>query len=131
MKICAISDTHGYLPDIKPCDILLICGDISPLNYQRSIPLMNDWIDCEFTEWVKNLPCEKVVFIAGNHDLFLERTPKEIIRDNLSILTNNKAKYLEDDYYDYLSDTGKIYRIYGTPACRIFGNWALCILMIH
>ena len=36
IKICAISDLHGYLPEIRPCDLVLVCGDSIPLNVQAS-----------------------------------------------------------------------------------------------
>ena len=35
IKICAISDLHGYLPKIEPCELVLICGDIVSLCAQR------------------------------------------------------------------------------------------------
>lgn len=35
IKICAISDLHGYLPKIEPCELVLICGDIVGLHAQR------------------------------------------------------------------------------------------------
>lgn len=39
MRICVLSDLHGNLIDnIEPCELVLICGDISPLKYQRSLP---------------------------------------------------------------------------------------------
>lgn len=28
INVCAISDLHGTLPEINPCELLLICGEI-------------------------------------------------------------------------------------------------------
>lgn len=39
MKICVLSDLHGFLIDyIQPCELVLICGDIVPLRMQRNKP---------------------------------------------------------------------------------------------
>ena len=36
IKVVAISDLHGYLPEIPECDLLCICGDLVPLNVQAN-----------------------------------------------------------------------------------------------
>ena len=70
LRVAAISDIHGYFPTIEePADILLIAGDISPLEIQFDKPKMKIWLETEFAYWVKNLPVERVFLIAGNHDL--------------------------------------------------------------
>ena len=38
--------------------------------------------------------------------------------------TNGKCVLLENEYSDYIANEGKVYRIFGTPMCHIFGNWA-------
>lgn len=70
ISICAISDLHGYLPKVEPCDLVLICGDIVPLRIQERTKDSYKWFSTEFKEWAMDLPCDKVIFIAGNHKIF-------------------------------------------------------------
>lgn len=124
MRICVISDLHGYLPIIEPCEILLICGDISPLRMQKNLPQCEKWLKTTFAEWIKELPCEQVFLVAGNHDYTIENRGYTWITSVITEPTDGKVIYLENNHTDYLSDDGKVYRIWGTPCCHIFGNWA-------
>lgn len=125
MKICILSDLHGFLiDDIQPCELVLICGDIVPLRMQRNKPQCEKWLKTEFADWIKSLPCEKVVFVAGNHDFVFENREFMWVNSIITFPTEGKAVYLDNSHFDYLSNDGKVYRIYGTPACHIFGNWA-------
>lgn len=123
MKICAISDLHGYLPEIiESADIILIAGDISPLEIQFNKPKMKVWVETEFAHWIKSLPVEKVFMVAGNHDSYFE----SISRSNVLSLyqaCNNKLVYLKNEIAHYYDVYGKLWSIFGTPYCHIFGNW--------
>lgn len=120
IKVCAISDCHGDLPEIKPCDLVLICGDSVPLNVQASTNGTKKWYKNKFKTWAENLPCEKVIFIAGNHEL---RFPgHQIVYENL-FPSSDKVTYLCHKEYIYTHD-GIDHRIFGTPYCHMFGNWA-------
>lgn len=130
MKIAAISDIHGnlieypsnYWKGLEECEVLFICGDILPLYYQTDIPNSREWLKTDFTEWCNKLPVEKIFFIAGNHDFIFERKSKEM-HDLFPM--NNKITYLCNEYIEYTSiqDTFE-YKIFGTPYCHKFGNWA-------
>lgn len=120
MRVCIISDCHGYLPELESCDLVLICGDIIPLEIQRSVTDSWIWYSTTFEFWAKKLPCDKVLFIAGNHEcgFYKQRGQyRELFPED------NKITYLEDDLYIYEKDS-KQYSIYGTPWCQIFGRWA-------
>ena len=73
MKVAAISDLHGNLPDyreaFKDVELLLICGDIAPLNVQANNYKSKRWFNEEFSWWIDSLPVEKCYFIAGNHKI--------------------------------------------------------------
>ena len=125
MRICVISDLHGNLiPNIEPCELVLICGDVSPLTYQRSKPSIDGWLKKRFSKWINDLPCEKVFMVAGNHDLCFENRAYDWKTEYIINPTNGKCVLLENEYSDYIANEGKVYRIFGTPMCHIFGNWA-------
>lgn len=123
LRICAISDTHGFLPEIEPCEILFICGDISPLNIQSNMIQMNEWIFDQFLNWIKSLPVKKVLLIAGNHDFFFEGIAESDII-NFEALTDFKLLYLCNESFSYITSSGRKISVFGTPYCHQFGNWA-------
>lgn len=109
MRFCALSDIHGNLIDnIDPCDVVLIAGDIFPLDIQSTTVKASVWLCQKFIPWAESLPCDKVVFIAGNHDFLFEQLPESEIMDVLP----RKIVYLEDEIYDYHG-----VKIFGTPWC--------------
>lgn len=132
MKIIAISDLHGLLPNIEEdFDLMLICGDICP-TYCHDWMFQDSWIKYDFINWINNLNFKnkdsKVVFIGGNHDNSLEKN--ENIGSYISKHTNDRAVYLLNQSYLFHykeHDNIKTYKIFGTPYCKIFNNWAFML----
>ena len=121
MKIIGISDLHGVLPLIPACDVVCICGDISPIEYDRYVYKVQEWFKTQFFNWVRILPCKKVIFIGGNHDFFLDgpldlKQIKELIEeDGLS----DKLVYLENESYQFEG-----IHFYGCPAVQHLPGWS-------
>lgn len=131
MKIIAISDLHGYLPDINPCDVLLICGDIVPLQVQSSTPRSEMWLRGEFANWINNLPCKHVIATWGNHDfigmhLGSSAVGKQRYDDCIGKPTNYKIEFLDGNYTNVIVGDEQI-KIWGSPWCKIFGSWAFMV----
>lgn len=121
MNIIAMSDLHGYLPEIEPCELVIICGDSVPLNVQNSFHNGIRWYRNKFKPWAEKLSCNKVLFIFGNHEL-LAREHEDTFFDLFPY--DSKVTLLHDSEYIYNSLDKKSYRIYGTPWCKQFGRWA-------
>ena len=121
MKLFAISDTHGGLPEIPECDVLVIAGDIVPLSLQRSVPGSLWWFESTFTDWVESLKCEKVILIAGNHDFVFD--PRLGAYDDTKISkskVSDKLVYLgPGESYEYNSKT-----FYSFPWTPVLKRWA-------
>lgn len=116
MKICISSDFHGYFPKIESCDLVLICGDIVDLSVQSSTKGSKKWFKNIFKSWAETLPCDKVLFIPGNHEVAVEHHESWYYAE---FPKDEKITFLSNDLYQY-----KSLFIFGTPYCKIFGNWA-------
>lgn len=109
MKFVAISDTHGQHSSLilPEGDVLIHAGDLSRRGTQDEI--------FYFIHWFAELPYRYKVFIAGNHDFYLENTPNELIQSQLP------------ENVFYLNDSGIVIegiRIWGSPITPYFHNWA-------
>lgn len=127
MIIDAISDLHGHYPELPGGDALLLGGDYTATN---TIP---EW--SEFFDWLKKQDYSHKVYIAGNHDRFLEQcmSTTEVYKHFLSHqfitcfdqIEELKKEFLEfhikNSYYilDEMIEIEGI-KIYGTPWTKTF-----------
>ncbi len=107
MKLCCFSDTHAqeeYL-SIPECDILIFAGDFD----------ITSCIDLEYANrYFSNLKAKHKIFIAGNHDTFLESLSQEEIETLFPSVIYLKNRLIEIEGL----------RFYGSPYSPEFNNWA-------
>ncbi len=111
MKVIAVSDLHGNLPEVPPCDLLLLGGDFTPVE-NHQLGYQAQWLDTTFRRWLGRVPARKVVGVAGNHDLVFQHAPHLVPRDL-------PWTYLQDSAAEWEG-----LRIYGTPWQPWFFDWA-------
>lgn len=130
MKILASSDFHGYLPEVnEPFDLFLICGDICPVECHGR-KFQDEWLHDDFVSWINSLPFKTpwsmVVMTPGNHDFVMESYKPEDY-DGIERMCNYRLKILRNESYEFfypVSDGIDSLKIFCTPYCSIFGNWA-------
>lgn len=70
MKLVVTSDLHGYFPEIPPCDMVIVGGDVFPASVPKTVEAQREWHEVVFMRWVSALPCKHVVLVPGNHDYY-------------------------------------------------------------
>lgn len=109
MKVIVISDTHSQHAQIQlPAgDLLIHAGDITSIGKEKEVK--------DFLNWFESQPHPNKIFIAGNHDFYLEQTDASVIK---KIIPPGVV---------YLKDKGTIVEglsIWGSPYTPWFNNWA-------
>lgn len=107
MKLVCISDMHSLKmkEEIPKGDILVVAGDFC--NTGTTYDVMN------FNFFLKKLPHNTKIVIAGNHDMLFEKNPL------LAQSMLNDCHYLQDSEVVING-----IRFYGTPWQPEFFNWA-------
>lgn len=111
MRLAIVADLHGHLPEIPPCDVLLVGGDVRPGAATETEDELA-FLDGPFRAWLAEVPAAHVVGIAGNHDFAFDRHPDRIPGDL-------PWTYLEDTAATVAGLT-----IWGSPWTPWFFDWA-------
>lgn len=118
MKITFISDTHTYMYDehykeliLPEGDILCFSGDIMSSGYKEGELI-------HFLKWLSKQPFKYKIFIAGNHDRFLE-DKRLIAEEIISRYQDYGVVYLNNSSFEYEG-----IKFYGTPHQPYFCGWA-------
>lgn len=113
MKLVLTSDWHGERPeDLPEGDVLAITGDLLPVwDHDRAFQSL--WMNDSLIPFLGELPYERVIFVAGNHDFLFQdsnkwkkQLPEHVI-------------YLQDEAFEH----GGV-KFWGSPWTQKFGNWA-------
>ncbi|GAP72044.1 hypothetical protein SAMD00024442_22_37 [Candidatus Symbiothrix dinenymphae] len=110
MNILFLSDTHGKhhrLKNLPPADMLIHAGDVSRSGADYEVD--------DFMQWFGGLDYKHKIFIAGNHDFWLE---DETVRRVQRMLPQNAC---------YLCDSGveiEGIKFWGSPVSPWFFGWA-------
>jgi Icc-related predicted phosphoesterase len=119
MKITLISDTHTkhnqVTEDLPGGDLLIHAGDFMNSGYNPMEAMM-------FFKWFNEIDnYDAKIFIAGNHDRWMQDEPEEA----KAILAGYKTiEYLQDEKLDLWDQEDQQLVIYGSPWQPEFCSWA-------
>jgi Icc-related predicted phosphoesterase len=128
MIIDCISDLHGYYPNLEGGDLLIVAGDLTGRDTDKQ--------HLQFIEWLAygqqfGNKYKKIIYIAGNHDGFLD--PKNKRYGQIKVPESWNIEYLCDSgtefvYYPPLEACNENHEIktYERPKLKIWGSpWTL------
>lgn len=123
MKIVCFSDTHGLHDEfnLPEADLMIHAGDWSDLGLLSEIT--------SFESWLKRLPYENKIVIAGNHDICCEARPELIHMKHMPMQKipwdGPRLYQIKNAEFLHMSGTEiNGLKIWGEPRTPAFYNWA-------
>ena len=129
MRIVALSDQHGFLPDVPTCDLLIVAGDVCPDRFGPFMAVHDPyqqqaWFDRTVRPWLAATPATHKLLTWGNHDWcgqmcsFRSDTPAHARSTDLQILVDEGTTVPSG------RDAGRELSVWATPWSNPFMRWA-------
>jgi hypothetical protein len=129
MRIVAVSDQHGFLPDIPPCDLVIVAGDVCPDRFGPFMAVHDPyqqqaWFNQQVRPWLAAAPATHKLLTWGNHDWcgqacgFRTDSPLHARSTDLRILVDEGTTLPSPD-----GTRGQI-SVWATPRSNKFMRWA-------
>ncbi|MBX2870699.1 MAG: metallophosphatase domain-containing protein [Saprospiraceae bacterium] len=120
MKIICISDTHGLHEQLAlpEGDIIIHAGDITDHGSQTEV--------VAFLDWFSDLDYAHKIFIGGNHDIFLDEYPVEVLEllpANVTYLRNNEYEVNGINIWGSPVSPDLIYWAFGKRRSEMADHW--------
>jgi hypothetical protein len=132
MRIVALSDQHGFLPDVPPCDLLIVAGDICPDRFgsftaEVAPDLQARWFDAKVRPWIDAALATHKIATWGNHDWCGQAC--DFSRDAPTAAATTKLQILVDEATDVpvSAPAGAVVppiSVWATPWSNQFMDWA-------
>lgn len=126
MRIVALSDQHGHLPAIPPCDLVVIAGDVCPDRIgaslaERDPDAQKAWFDAHARPWLANAPATHKVLTWGNHDWCGQACAFD--GDSPAVASTTALQVLVDEGTQ-VPAVGRSISVWASPWSHEYGKWA-------
>ncbi|KAG5980952.1 hypothetical protein E4U55_003462 [Claviceps digitariae] len=119
LSVVCVSDTHNSRPVLPDGDILIHAGDLTQSGSQSELDAA--------LSWIRSLPHQHKVVVAGNHDLLLDPAcdgPAGRSPARRHELDWSGIVYLHNEARTLSCSNVRTVSVYGSPLSPKHGNWA-------
>jgi predicted thioesterase len=127
MRIVALSDQHGFLPEIPPCDLVIVAGDVCPDRFGPFMAVhapeeQRAWFNCHARPWLADSPATHKVLTWGNHDWCGQKC--DFSADSPAHARTTDMQVLVDEGTTVPTESGADVRVWATPWSNPIMRWA-------
>lgn len=129
MRIVALSDLHGFLPEIPLCGLVIVAGDVCPDRFGPFWAMhdpyqQQSWFNRKIHPWLDAAPATHKLLTWGNHDWCGQACSFD--SDSPALARSTDLQILVDEATTIRGsrDAGRGVSVWATPWSNNFMHWA-------